>query len=604
MSDTPIGDHGMLSDCHSAALVDSAGSVVWWCVPRFDSSSVFGRLLDEGAGHFSVEPKGARLTERHYRDDSLILESRFVGDTGELILTEALAMEEGVRGHELGSRSPHRLLRNIRCLQGTVELAIEFLPRTEYGLTTPTLEPLDGGFIATGGPVTLVLSTEAPLEIPETRDRAEATVTVNNGEQLGFAVEYCSSWSPPPSVVDPQRIRAMIDDTTEAWQSWSEEHQRYTGPFADHVELAGRILQGLTYVPTGAIIASPTTSLPETIGGSRNWDYRYAWVRDASFTMDALWVAACPDEERQFFEFLRTAASTVYHRDQMQVIFGIEGERVLSEHELPWLTGWRNSRPVRVGNGAWNQRQNDVYGELLDSAYKLRDGLRFDDPGLRRMLVTLADLATRVWDEPDQGIWEMRDEPRHHLYSKLMCWVALDRAIDMADQLEATERIEGWETTINEIRQAILDRGWNEELGSFTQSFGSTILDASALVIPIVGFLPPDDPRVLSTIEVVEAHLMEDSGLLMRYTGPDGLQGEEGAFVLCTFWLAHAHALAGNLDRARDVFTKATDFANDLGLFSEEVELATGDLVGNFPQAFSHIGLVNAAWAIRQAEQS
>jgi GH15 family glucan-1,4-alpha-glucosidase len=604
LSDTPIGDHAMLSDCHSAALVDRAGSVVWWCVPRFDSASVFGRLLDEDAGHFSIEPTAIRTSRRRYLDDSLTLESRFDCDSGRLTMTDTLAIAEGVRGHDLGEGSPHRLLRNPRCESGTVELRIEFRPRTEYGLTTPVVEAGEGGVIAKGGPVTLVLSADVVLDIPDSRDSAIGTVTLGGGDQLAMSVEYCSSWKPPPPMVDGERIRWMIDDTTEAWRSWGRDHQRYTGPFSDEVALAGRILQGLTYVPTGAIVASPTTSLPETIGGSRNWDYRYAWVRDASFTMDALWVAACPDEERQFFDFLRTAASTVYHRDQIQIMFGVEGERVLVEHDLPWLTGWRDSRPVRVGNGAWNQRQNDVYGELLAAAHKLRDGLPFEDPGLRRMLIALADLATHAWDEPDHGIWEMRDEPRHHLYSKLMCWVALDRAIDMATQLEATDRIGIWKSTKHEIRQAILDRGWSEEAGAFTQSFGSTNLDASALVMPIVGFLPPDDQRVLATIEAIETHLMDESGLLMRYTGADGLEGEEGAFLLCTFWLAHAHALVGSPDRAYEVFTKATKFANDVGLFSEEVEVATGDLVGNFPQGFSHIGLVNAAWAIHQAEQS
>lgn len=256
-----------------------------------------------------------------------------------------------------------------------------------------------------------------------------------------------------------------------------------------------------------------------------------------------------------------------------------------------------------MGNGAWNQRQNDVYGELLAAAHRLRDRVRFDDDRQKRMLVMLADLAGRVWEEPDNGIWEMRDEPRHHLYSKLMCWVALDRAIDMAVALRAEDRITAWSTKRDHIRDAILDRGWDDAIGSFTQSFGSPILDASALVIPIVGFLPPDHQRVLSTIDAIERELMTDSGLVMRYRGPDGLQGEEGAFLLCTFWLAHAHALAGHLDRAREIFEAALGFSNDLGLFSEEVDLRTGGAVGNFPQAFSHIGLVNAAWAIEVGER-
>lgn len=595
----------MLSDCHSAVLVDRSGAVVWWCVPRFDSSSVFGRLLDDDAGHFSVGPTDLRPSGRRYLDGSLTLESRFAGEGGELILTDTLAMADGARGHELGQGSPHRLLRNARCESGSVKLAVEFRPRTEYGLTTPVFVPVDGGIVARGGPSTLVLSAEEPLEISDDEGRAEGTLVLAEGDEVAFSVEYCSSWAPEsPSVLTGDEIRASIDDTTEAWRSWERDHQRYSGPYADEVDLAGRVLQGLTYVPTGAIIAAPTTSLPETIGGSRNWDYRYAWVRDASFTLDALWVAACPDEAHHFFRFLTTAASTLYHRDQLQIMFGVEGERDLTERDLPWLAGWRGSRPVRVGNAAWNQRQNDVYGELLAAAHKLHDQMELDDPGLRRMFIALADLAAQVWREPDHGIWEMRDDPRHHLYSKLMCWVALDRAIVMADRLEASDSVERWSSEKEMIRQAILDEGWNDEVGAFTQSFGAATLDASALVIPIVGFLPPDDPRVQSTIEAIEKTLVGESGLVVRYRGPDGLEGEEGAFMLCTFWLAHAHALAGDLERARKVLSRAMAFSNDLGLFSEEVDPATGELTGNFPQAFSHVGLVDAVWAIQQAERA
>lgn len=459
MSDTPIGNHAMLSDCHSAALVDDRGSVVWWCVPRFDSGSVFGRLLDESAGHFSVNPVGVRESERRYLEGTLTLESRFRADHGEVVLTEALAMADGVRGHDLGRRSPHRLIRDVRCVSGSVDLHIEFVPRVEYGLTTPTVSQMDGGLVAVGGPVTLVLSTDVSLEITDGRERATGTISLSEGDQLAFAVEYGSSWQPPPRVVAADEIRHMLEDTSEAWRSWGVDHQRYEGPFAEEVDIAGRVLQGLTFVDTGAIVAAPTTSLPETVGGGRNWDYRYSWVRDASLTMDALWVAACPDEEQHFFTFLTTAASSVHHRDQLQIMFGIGGERDLTERELPWLEGWRGSRPVRVGNAAWNQRQNDVYGELLAAAHRLRDQMAFDDEGQRRMLIALADLAGQVWNEPDHGIWEMRDEPRHHLYSKLMCWVALDRAVDMADQLGAEKRAPGWRSDRDEIREAILENG-------------------------------------------------------------------------------------------------------------------------------------------------
>lgn len=602
MSDTPIEDFGLLSDCHSAALVSRSGSVEWWCVPRFDSPSVFGRLLDDSAGHFSLRPSQGGTSSREYDEGSLTIVTRIEGPDGVLELTDALAMAEGVRGHDLGKGSPHLLVRRARCVSGEIELEVEFSPRLEYGMTVPLMKRVDGGIRASGGPVSLRLSTDIELDVAG--GDAVGRLALEAGEESLFAVEYGSSWDAPPARLDASRISEIIDDTGEAWRSWGAEHQRYGGPYADLVASSGRVLQGLTYTPTGAMVAAVTTSLPETIGGARNWDYRYSWVRDASFTLDALWVAACPDEEQHFFRFLTTAGSSVHRRDQLQIMFGVGGERDLTERTLPWLAGWRDSRPVRVGNGAWDQRQNDVYGELLAAAHRLQGQLGEMDDAERRLFATLADLASRVWVEADQGIWEMRDEPRHHVYSKLMCWVALDRAIDMADLLQASERVPAWSSAREEIREAILGRGWNAEVGAFTQSFGSEALDASALIIPIVGFLPPTDPRVLATIEVIEAGLTDEAGLVLRYAGDDGLEGEEGSFILCTFWLAEAHALAGNVDHAREVFERAASRVNDLGLLSEEIDLRSGAMIGNFPQAFSHIGLINAAWAISRAEDA
>lgn len=602
MSSAPIGEHALLSDCHSAALVDRWGSVEWWCLPRFDGPSVFGRLLDDDAGHFSLRVKGAVSSRRRYLDSTLTLETTIRGESGEIVITDALAMGRGVRGHDLGKDSPHLLLREVRCTAGSVDLEVDFRPRFEYGLTVPTFVPLVGGAAARGGPTALVLSAGLPLDVGE--GVAAGNLRLPVGGVVHFAVQFASSWRPLPAALTPGEIEEALEDTNEAWRSWADQHQKYSGPFADWVDISGRVLQGLTFVPTGAIVAAPTTSLPETVGGSRNWDYRYSWVRDASFTLDALWVAACPDEEQSYFRFLTTAASSIHHRRQLQIMFGIGGERDLTERELPWLRGWRDSTPVRVGNGAWNQRQNDVYGELLAAAFRLRDLIDMDIDGgpLRRLLVTLAELAAEVWTEPDHGIWEMRDEPRHHLHSKLMCWVALDRAIDMADLLAADDRLEHWREVRAEIAGAILADGWNESVGAFTQSFGSDALDASALVIPIAGFLPATDPRVLSTIDAVEADLVDSDGLVLRYRSADGLPGEEGAFLLCSFWLAHALALAGRLDRAREIFGKAVSHTNDVGLLAEEVDGATGELLGNFPQAFSHIGLINAAWAISRGE--
>jgi GH15 family glucan-1,4-alpha-glucosidase len=379
------------------------------------------------------------------------------------------------------------------------------------------------------------------------------------------------------------------------------------------VHHSGRVLQALSYQPTGAVVAAATTSLPEQVGGERNWDYRYAWVRDASFTLEALWVAACPDEAHQFFDYLAaSSAGQVLSGRDLQIMFGVGGEHDLSERTLPHLEGWRGSRPVRVGNGAWDQRQIDVYGELLGSAHRLVAQLNPDHPGAtawREFLIACADTAARRWQEKDQGIWEVRGEPRHFLYSKLMCWVALDRAAALAETLRATDRVPAWRAAAEEIRTAILTEGWDDTAKSFTQSFGSPDLDASNLVIGLVGFLPADDPRVVATVEAVADRLTDSRGLVYRYRtesgqNADGLAGEEGTFLLCTFWLAQALAAAGQVARARTVFERAARYVNDVGLLAEEVDPTTGDLLGNFPQAFSHIGLVNAAWAIARAEEA
>jgi GH15 family glucan-1,4-alpha-glucosidase len=600
MSSTPIGDHALLSDCHSAALVDRAGSVEWWCAPRFDSPSVFGRLLDDRAGHFSVRPVADARVERRYTDGALVLRTTFTTGSGTVELTDALAMGEGVRGHDLGAGSPRALLRRAICTRGTVELEVDFTPRFEYGLTSPAVQPVDGGLVARGGPASLRISSSVALDVAGAGARGR--VVLEEGQAVGFAVEHTSSWSSVPPAWSQQRIAHRLDDTAAAWRSWEAEHQRYDGPYADLVRHSGRVLQGLTYQPTGAIIAAPTTSLPETVGGPRNWDYRFAWVRDASFTLDALWVAACPDEAHHFLTFLTTVASTFHESGQLQIMFGIRGERDLAERDLGRLEGWRGSRPVRIGNAAWSQRQLDVYGELLASIHRLRDQLgEFDDID-RRFLVGLADAAAASWQQPDQGIWEMRGEARHYLYSKLMCWVALDRAVDLAPLLGADGKVESWTKTREEIRTVILEEGWNASVGAFTQVLGGSALDASSLVISGVGFLPADDPQVLGTIEATERELTNDQGLVYRYLSDDGLPGEEGTFLLCTFWLAEALARSGRTARAREVFDLAAAYRNDVDLLAEEVHPSSGELLGNFPQAFSHIGLINAAWAISQAE--
>jgi GH15 family glucan-1,4-alpha-glucosidase len=603
MSTTPIADYAVLSDRHSAALVSRDGSVDWLCLPRFDSPSIFGHLLGEQAGHWSVRAAGATGVTRCYLDRTMVLETTFRTPTGSLVVVDALAMGEGNRGHELGTHVPHLLLRRATCTAGEVEVEFEYVPRPEYGLIHPLLDTVAGGVTAIGGADVLVLSCPRAIAVGESS--ASGRLPLVAGASASFALHHCKRAERGQARVWSQsEINQRLDDTIAAWESWSDLHQAYEGPWRDLVHQSGRVLQALSFQPTGAICAAATTSLPETAGGNRNWDYRFAWVRDASFTIEALWVAACPDEANEFFDYMTTSAATSVARgSNLQIMFGIGGERDLTERELPHLPGWRNSAPVRVGNGAWSQRQLDVYGELLNTVYRLSDQVTELSPATKRFLVHLADAAAQRWTEKDQGIWEIRGEPRDFVYSKLMCWVALERAVALADRLDAAHRVAEWKQIQDEIHQAIVTKGWSDRAQAFTQSFGSDDLDASNLMMALVGFLPANDPRILATIDATEARLTDERGLVYRYRAHDGLEGEEGTFLLCTFWLAHAMALAGQPARARQVFERAAAFVNDVGLLSEEVDPSTGELLGNFPQAFSHIGLVNAAWAISQSER-
>jgi alpha,alpha-trehalase len=623
MSTTPIADYALLSDRHSAALVSRSGSIDWLCFPRFDSPSVFGRLLGDEAGHWSIWATSASQVTRRYLERTMVLETTFRTATGTVAISDALAMGDGNRGHELGEGAPHLLLRRATCVEGEVELSLEYVPRPEYGLVHPLFDAVEGGVTAFGGADVLVLSS--PIALTVDQSAFSGQLHLGRGESVGFALHHAKRAETGTAKVWSQsEIGARFEDTVSAWESWSELHQAYVGPWRDLVHHSGRVLQALSFAPTGAICAAATTSLPEAVGGARNWDYRYSWVRDASFTIEALWVAACPDEANEFFDNMTfSAAGSLDRGGDLQIMFGIGGERDLTERELPHLEGWRQSVPVRVGNGAWNQCQLDVYGELLSAVYRLSDHLFDNDtrrvgpmaapekwgappdlaPATRRFLVQLADTAARRWPEKDQGIWEVRGGPRDFLYSKLMCWVALDRAVTLADRLDASDRVEAWKKTQDQIREAILTKGWSDRAKAFTQSFGSDELDASSLMLSLVGFLPADDPRVLATIQATEERLTDDRGLVYRYRSHDGLEGEEGTFLLCTFWLAQALARAGQPARARTVFERAAVFVNDVGLLAEEVDPDSAELLGNFPQAFSHIGLVNAAWAISEVER-
>ncbi|MBA3780532.1 MAG: glycoside hydrolase family 15 protein [Nocardioides sp.] len=605
MSDIPLRDHALLSDCGSAALVTSGGSVDWLCLPRFDSPSVLGRLLDDSAGHFSITPEAPGCTSTWaYRATSLVLDTTWTCPEGELVVTDAMALGAREQGHELGRTAPGVLLRHVRCTRGSVLVRVEFAPRPEFGLVHPRLTATDGrAVVADGGATAVVLSTQMDLDISEAC--ATGMITLREGQELTFALGQCDAWGPAAKAWTPRKIRRRLKGTESSWRSWSVLHQRYRGPLRDLVHHSGVVLQGLTYARSGAVVAAATTSLPEGVGSGRTWDYRYTWVRDASMTLQGLFVAACPDEAARFFSFLARAAATQLDRGlHLQIMFGIGGERDLTERELPHLDGWRNSGPVRVGNDAWGQYQLDVYGALLDAAYTLRGELGDMDEATGRFLIAAVDQAAALWREDDQGIWEIRGAPRPFLHSKLMCWVALDRGLSMAEQLAVDPaRASSWRDARDEIHTAILTSGYSESAHAFTQSFGSDDLDASTLLMVIVGFLPPDDPRILSTIDAIERGLRDERGLLYRYRSEDGFAEPEGTFLLCTFWLAHALALSGQLDRARQTLERAAGYATPLGLFAEQVDPTSGELLGNFPQAFSHLGLINAAQALADAEQ-
>jgi GH15 family glucan-1,4-alpha-glucosidase len=604
-SSKPIGSYGLLSNCNTAALAGSDGSIDWLCLPRFDSPAVFAALLDPRAGHWSITPADDYTVARRYEDGSLVLSTTFTTSTGVVRVRDALVFADGQRSHDIGHDAPHELVRSVEGLSGTVALVMQLAPRPEYGLVRPLFRQTGDGGRTFGGPNQVIIRSGAPTAIEDGTMRA--TFAVSDGDTVGFSMRWMRAeerTAPEPTA--PGQVAARIDDTIEAWRSWEAEHSVYQGPRRDLVRLSARVLQGLTYRPTGAIVAAPTSSLPETVGGERNWDYRYAWIRDASLTLQALYIGACPDEAGEFVSFMTSAAGGGAGTEHpLQIMYGIGGEHDLTERELPHLRGWRNSAPVRVGNGAWGQAQLDVYGELLDVLHRYHERLGALHPEIQRFVAGLADTAARRWRETDAGMWEMRGEPRHHLSSKVLCWTALDRAVKLAPILDTHGTPEAWAAERDAIREAILTRGWSETKQAFAQSFDSDDLDAAQLLMPLVGFLPATDARMRSTIEAIARELTQD-GLVLRYLNeeginPDGLTGEEGTFVICSFWLVSCLAQAGELARAEQLFDRLAGFANDLGLLAEEIDGRSGELLGNFPQAFSHIGLITAAWEIDQA---
>ncbi|HWI06062.1 MAG TPA: glycoside hydrolase family 15 protein, partial [Solirubrobacteraceae bacterium] len=534
---------------------------------------------------------------------TLVIETTFATETGTVRLLDAMAFAAGQRGHELGFDAPHELLRSVECVAGGVELEMELAPRPQYGLIKPLVRLEDGG-ARTFGSDRFAVRASVPLAVDDSTIHASFALT--GGQRASFSMR----WAPPdmrdaPAPTPAGEVRARIEDTAAAWRSWEADHDIYEGPHRELVRLSSRVLKGLTYRPTGAIVAAATTSLPETVGGERNWDYRFSWIRDSSLTLEALYIGACSDEAEEFVSFMTSSAGGRAGEGSLQIMYGIGGEHDLSERELPHLRGWRDSRPVRVGNGAWNQVQLDVYGELLNAIYLYRERIGDLHPEIQAFVADLADTAARRWPETDSGMWEMRGEPRHHLSSKVLCWTALDRAVKLAPQLGDYAKASEWATAADEIRAAVLERGWSERQRAYAQSFDSDELDAAQLLMPILGFLPATDERMRATIEAIDRELTED-GLVLRYRSAeglnaDGLSGEEGTFVICSFWLVSCLAQAGEIERAEALFDRLVGYANDLGLLAEEIDTANAEQLGNFPQAFSHIGLITAAWEIDKA---
>ena len=583
----PLEDYGFLSDCSSAALVSKHGSVDWWCVPRFDSPSVFAALLDRDAGHWSIRPDGEVEVEQRWYPDTLVLTTVMTTPHGRMEVHDALALAPGARGHDIGLRSPHTLLRVVEVVSGELAVHVDVSPRPEYGLTTPRWRRDDGTWYLRAGPVGLRLSADVELEAGD--GNVSAVVTCRAGDLMQFALAYEPPYDDVPAL--STSASEALADTREGWQSWAALHTGYSGLYAEQVRRSSLVLQGLTYSKSGAVVAAATTSLPEEVGGSLNWDYRFAWLRDVSLTMQALWVGACPHEAGRFFEWLSGAIGELGDKP-LQIVYGVQGERDLTEHELDHLRGWHDSRPVRVGNDAWKQRQLDVLGEVLFAARLLRDQITFSDE-IRELLLRLAEQAASDWDSPDAGMWESRDEPRQYTSAKVVSWVALDAAVDLAEDLGAQDRVDEWRRVADEISAAVLDQAWCESGQLLAGAFGSDELDVSVLLLPLLGFLPATHPKMRATIEAVRREL-SDGWLVYRW------KGDTAPFVIASFWLIECVALLGDVDEAREGFETMLSYAGPTGLLSEEIEPAPGRLIGNLPQAFSHVGLINAAWRLSE----
>jgi GH15 family glucan-1,4-alpha-glucosidase len=579
-----IEDYALLGDRRTAALVSRAGSVDWWCVPRFDSGACFAALLGTSDhGRFLVAPVAPATTTRRYRDGSVVLETEHTTDTGVVRVTDCLATD---------TPSP-TLVRVVEGVSGSVDMELELVMRFDYGNVVPWVRRRPDGLVAIAGPDGLRVHTPVDLEGHDLRTTAAFTVAA--GDHVPFALQWFPSHVGAHAHED---AAALIRETDTTWCAWSAQCT-YSGPYRDEVLRSLLTLACLAYEPTGALVAAPTTSLPEAVGGSRNWDYRYCWVRDATLTLQALNAGGYRDEAMRFRQWVLRAVAG--DPDRLQIMYGIAGERRLTELVLDWLPGWEGSQPVRIGNAAHRQVQLDVYGELADVLWQsARAGFPIDEDAWALQLELMAAVEKR-WREPDFGIWEVRGPSRHFVHSKVFAWLAFDRAIAIVEHRE-DDRIDGpvdrWRSLREEIHAEVCRRGYSTTRQAFTQSYDDDRLDASVLMIPLVGFLPGNDPRVQSTIDAILEHLCIGE-LVQRYDAHDeavdGIGEHEGSFLACSFWMVAAMAIAGRHDEAVERFEALLGLANDLGLFAEQYDTVTSQLVGNFPQAFTHLALVDAA---------
>jgi GH15 family glucan-1,4-alpha-glucosidase len=600
----PIADYALIADCHSCALVSLDGSIDWCAFHRLEARPVFARILDwSKAGFFRIAPLDDDYEPtRRYLPGTNVLETTFTSERGTLVLTDFFSYR--VPAPDDGLRHPdHQLIRIARCTEGEVPVKVKFVPRFDYGLTTPRLEMVDAGLVVVyGGADALVLQSELPFGHAE-QSATTGNRTLSAGEEAFVVLTFQLPHELAPMRLTAEEVQAKLEQTTTTWKAWSDRCA-YDGPYREPVVRSALVLKALTNAPTGAIVAAATTSLPEEIGGERNWDYRFSWLRDSALTLNALFALGYDDEAHEYMAWVRR--TTAGRAQELQIMYGVGGERLLPEVELTWLEGYRGSRPVRIGNGAAQQFQLDVFGELLDTAwlYRMRGG-KIDDV-FWELLRDVADVVAERWSESDNGIWEIRGEPRHFTYSKVMAWVAVDRVIKLAELDGREADLPRLTALRDEIRTLVEREGVDPATGAFTQSFGDGGKhDASNLMIPIVGFVPHDDPRARATAERVADELSAD-GLVYRYLadGVDGLSGEEATFAICSFWLVECLARTGETKRARELYERLLDFCNDVGLLAEEIDPHGGELIGNFPQAFSHLGLIQAAIALDVPEVS